>query len=152
MSTYPRDKLLRMLKIELREDHPNLYNFLEGGKPSFTEEQLDYALEKSVMTYNEWMPFTSYSVDTFPYPLHLVQGAVLAALEMLGLYELKNQMPFNDSGLSVDIFNKAPAFAQWIMRLEQKWYQKTREFKGCILPMSDDAGFVTVSGDNDVIW
>lgn len=123
-------------------------NILNKKQESYSDDRIVGFFNVALSDLNGGFPKTDYKMFEFVnvYTDNLiVDGAIVFALMSEGLLQLKNQVDFSDSGLSIAMFNKTTLYNSWFSFLLQSYLQGKREFKTAIIPLSENSGFVGIS-------
>lgn len=118
-----------MAIITVNDVRQRLMDYDDVNMPLFTkqiqDEDLAVNIADAVDDFNETPPiFTRvYTVDNFPFKQLLLDGAVVRALKLAALKELRGEMQYNDGGVSSTINYKFSQFTALRQELEQKYEQ-----------------------------
>lgn len=115
-------------------DFDPLLNILNEQKLEFSDEQVAGYIEESWYMINEKEPRTSYPLERFPRTALLLDGAMMMMLEAKGILELRNQISYNDAGLSVNLHDKSGHYAQWLAQKATLFLQDLTQFKRAQVP------------------
>ena len=116
------------LRKYLRDFAP--LNRLVSGEES-TDNDLYLAILNCIEDINGTPPFTSFTLDqllTYHQGYTLLIGAACNAVEGLVLHYARNEVKFTDSGISVAVSDKSPAFMRWYQVMRSTYEQKKRAF------------------------
>lgn len=91
--------------------------------------------------------YTLFSLYSQHMDMDIIQGALLFSCLAEGLLQTANQIDFNDSGLSIAMFNKTQLYQSWYGVLAQEYVSSKERFKRSILPDSANAGFVGIGSE-----
>lgn len=96
-----------------------------------TDEMLWKCIEWSVSNFNETPPviYKKYTAADFPKKKLLLDGAVVEALRLTALKELRGEMQYSDGGVQSSINYKFPQYNALRQELEQKVSQETTATK-----------------------
>lgn len=108
-------------------------------KQHLTDEELWKCIYWAIDSFNEFPPKLqkTYSIITFPYKNLLKDLAVIEALKLTALIELRGEMQYNDGGIQSSVYYKSSAFSALRQELEQKTQQeimsikKSQNINGC---------------------
>jgi hypothetical protein len=64
-----------------------------------------------------------------------------------GLLQLRNQIDYSDSGLTIAMFNKTQLYQSWWGTLVQDYMRAKAAVKSAILPSSANSGFVGMGSE-----
>ena len=89
------------------------------------DPDLQKCIDISVDDFNETPPvlYRQYTVYDFPFRRLLLDGAVVQAMKLTALKELRGEMQYNDGGISSTIYYKSPQFTALRQEYEQKYEQ-----------------------------
>lgn len=117
----------RLLDVDPEE------NMLEG-KLEFDDPRIEGALKESLYRSNDTSPEEYFSIYDYPRKSILVQGAVAQLLEARGLLHLRNQINYNDAGLSVGIEDKHQFYQQAAAMAQQEFQRMLADYKKTVIP------------------
>lgn len=85
------------------------------------QECIDFAVDD----FNETPPlvYRQYTIYDHPFKRLLIDGAVVEALKLTALKELRGEMQYSDGGISSSIYYKSPQFTALRQECEQKYEQ-----------------------------
>lgn len=142
-------KLLESFRCGTFDDVPEK-NILDKFQYHYTDKQIINLLTKALRDINATQPTTRYSLIEFVrlYETELlVKGAIVFALMGEGLLQLRNQVDYNDNGLSIAMFNKTSHYQSWLSFLLQDYMQEKQTLKSAIRANTAGAGFVGISSE-----
>jgi len=125
-------------------------NILNKQKLTYTNKKIISLLERAVSDINVSAPMTKYSLFDIYFKsgeMLIVKGAVIFALLSEGLLQTKNQTNFNDSGLSINFFDKTPLYQSWLGMLVNDYLSLKNEFKSSVIASSPNSGFYGVTSE-----
>lgn len=125
-------RMVERLRLKLLDVDASL-NILEG-KLEFDDPRLEGFIRESLDKTNDEAPQTSYGLGNFPNRTLLVQGAFVHALKARALLHLRNQVNYNDAGLSVGIEDKHGLYLQMAQIEDQEYQRMLRVFKSTEIP------------------
>ena len=108
-------------------DQPEL-NTLIGEKET-EDTGLTTAIEDAIDDWNNTPPFTTVTVDNFPYKSLLKIGATVFVLKSAGIMMSRNHLTYNDGGISIEKDEKTQLYQSWLDRFEPEWERKKAGFK-----------------------
>lgn len=115
-------------------DHEPLENILKGDF-EFTDKQIEGFIIEALYDINEAEPRRAqFALERFPKTALLLDGAMVMMLQARGLLHLRNQISYNDAGLSVNLDDKAGYYAQWMSQIKSSYLHDRKEFKRSIIP------------------
>jgi hypothetical protein len=130
----------------IADDDPEK-NILNGKMKQYTDDRVVFFLNRALKDLNSGTPRCNYSLFNFPDDDLLVSGAIVFALMAEGLLQLRNQVNFNDSGLSINMFDKTGQYQGWVSFLLQAYLQDKAEFKAGVIPTSYNSGFLGIGSE-----
>lgn len=150
----PHDRsILQMLtddfRLRMGDDEPELNVILEG-KEQYSNNKIASFLYSAMRDINSGTPKTNFSVYHFgrsENPALLIEGAMIFALIADGILQVRNQMDYSDSGLSIAMFNKTGQYQSWANFMLNQYIMHKKEFKAGIIPRSHNSGFVGISSE-----
>ncbi|MGC8993084.1 MAG: hypothetical protein ACP5JE_05985 [Thermoplasmata archaeon] len=109
-------------------DTPELNDLLQASE--FTDADLAKALNESLDIYNNTPPpLQPVTLQTIPSISVLIDGAAIRLLKSGGFLHIRNQLPFTDEGVTVDLHAKAQQYTQWIANYIQDYQQLLKSVK-----------------------
>lgn len=140
--------LIESFRTGVFDDIPDK-NILDKFQYHYTDTKIINLLKKTLRDINSALPndytFVTMVID---YGTEiLIKGAIVFALIGEGLLQLRNQVDYNDNGLSIGMFNKTGAYQSWVNFLIQDYMQEKRNIKADSRAFSDNAGFVGISSE-----
>lgn len=130
-----QDHIARMVeRLRLRLlDVDAALNILDG-KLEFEDPRLEGFIREALDRSNDEEPRTNYGLGSFPNRTLLVQGAFVQALKARALLHLRNQVSYNDAGLSVGIEDKYAQYMQIAQGEEQEYQRMLARLKATEVP------------------
>jgi len=122
-------RMTALLRKYLRDFAP--LNKLVSGEES-SDSDLKMALLTCIEDINGTPPFTGFSLDellSYRQLYLLMIGAACNVVEGLVLHYARNEVKFTDSGISVAVSDKSPAFLRWYQIMRSTYEQKKSQFK-----------------------
>lgn len=123
------------------------YNDLTGGKVETDDSVISLAVNMELSNYNNSDPVLSaYTLENFPAPYELIKGATGRALMSASFRKNRNNLPYNDGGVSVSKDAQGPVYERSALILLQEWKefitrhkaQRNRDsFTGFYSPLDD---------------
>lgn len=100
-------------------------------KEYLTDEHLWKCIDWAVTRFNETPPIlqTTYSADNFPNRMLLLDSAVVEALKLTALIELRGEMQYSDGGIQSSIYYKSQQFTALRQELQQRVDSATSSIK-----------------------
>ena len=124
-------------------------NNIWGTDHFFSDQEVYNHYIDAVKDINTGNPRTSFSL----YELKnedeglLIDGAIIMALMAEGLLQLRNQVSYSDSGLSINMFDKTQLYQSWLGFLINMYMAKKAEFKAYAGTLQPNGGFVGISSE-----
>lgn len=125
-------------------------NILDKFQYHYNDKQIITLLTKALKDINATQPTSRYSLVEFVrlYETELlVKGAIVFALMGEGLLQLRNQVDYNDNGISIAMFNKTGQYQSWLNFLLQDYMQEKQSLKAAMRANAPGAGFVGISSE-----
>jgi hypothetical protein len=107
-----RDKLIEIIE-EFRSfimDYKPELNILDGKQLKYTDNDLLRYLKLGLDDLNSGYPPANYTMFNFPDETLVIQSSFVKLLIAEGILQLRNNVNYSDSGLSLDMFNKSGAY------------------------------------------
>lgn len=141
-------------RARMADDDPQK-NLLNKKTQQYSDDRIIGYFKMALSDLNGGAPITNYTIFTL-YQRNesdlIVSGAMIFALIAEGILQIRNQMDYSDSGLSIGLFNKTGAYQGWAGFFIQQYISDKREFKSSIIPRSSNSGFVGVSSEFGYRW
>lgn len=141
--------MINAYRSRMADDMPEK-NILNKKKTQYSDNQIIQFLRLSTNDLNGGTPRTNFTM----FDLYsrgdddlVVLGAIVFTLMSEGILQLRNQMDFSDSGLSISMFNKTGAYQGWASFLMQEYMLDKKEFKSSVIPSSGNSGFFGISSE-----
>lgn len=136
-------------RLKMQDDDPEK-NILLGKTLNYSDATVQHLLESALMDLNGGYPRTNYTLKNY-HPVVdddvIVQGAMIFALMREGILQLRNQIDYSESGLSIAMFNKTGMYQTWAGFLLQQYIQAKQDFKASVVPTSTNSGFVGINSE-----
>ncbi len=96
-----------------------------------TDEQLWKCIDWAVTLFNDTPPhiYRQYTMEDFPRRKLLLDSAMVEALKLTALIELRGEMQYSDGGIQSTIYYKSQQFSALRQELEAKVSQATTAIK-----------------------
>ena len=123
--------LIDLFRVTVSDDDPEK-NVLNNKMSEYSDEKIIRLLDRAMQDINGGFPLTHFSIYDFAINWDntlIVDGAVVFALIGEGILQLRNQVDYSDSGLTIALFNKSPQYQGWVGLLLQNYMQAKTEFK-----------------------
>lgn len=103
-------------------------------KEHLTEEQLWKCIDWAITLFNDTPPhiYKQYTAADFPRRKLLLDAAMVEALKMTALIELRGEMQYSDGGIQSSIYYKSQQFSALRQELEAKVTQSITAIKRAI--------------------
>lgn len=122
-------------------------NIIIGKTSTYTDNEVIFFFNRALKDLNTGIPRTNYTLFNFPDDDLMTSGAMVFALIKEGLLQLKNNVDYSDSGLSINLFNKSSQYQGWVGFLMQDYMSDKAIFKSGVLPSSPNSGFVGIGSE-----
>jgi hypothetical protein len=135
--------LIDNFRGKMFDDDPEK-NILIGKKNQYTDNKIISLLNITMNDINSGWPKTNYDLFQFVNLIDNdmpVDGAIVFALMGEGVLQLRNQVDYSDSGLSISMFNKTGLYQSWAGIYLQDYMAQKKEFKSTVIPRSENSGF-----------
>lgn len=126
------NSLITRVRNRLLDVDPEL-NLLEG-KLEFENPRIEAALIESLHRSNDTSPEEYFALYDYPRKTILVQGAFAQLLEARSLLHLRNQINYNDAGMSVGIEDKHQYYQQVAAMAQQEFQRMVADYKKTVIP------------------
>lgn len=140
-------ELIASFRILMADDDANK-NVLNMQQLTYTDDKIINLLQQAGNDINVSKPmtrFTIFQIYNKQAAMLLVKGAMVFGLLSEGLLQAKNQMNYNDAGLSVSMFDKTGLYQSWYGTMLQDYMNVRQQFKQSMIPSGDNAGFYGIS-------
>lgn len=122
--TTSMEHLVQLIRAYMR-DYPELNRLLEGEENS--DRMIVWAIIDTVDDFNATPPPLSFSLSQMPISI-LRYGVVSTLLESVILLSTRNQLPYSDGGINVNL-DKAGTLMQVRQMMWASYEQKKKEYK-----------------------
>ena len=126
-------------------------NILLGKMLQYSDTEIIKLLNIAVNDINMGYPKTSWTLlNCAPYmdTDMVVNGAVIFAMMKEGIVQLRNQIDYSDSGLSIGMFNKTGLYQGWAGLLMQEYLRDKKDYKASVIPNQyPNAGFYGIESE-----
>jgi hypothetical protein len=147
-------ELITDFRVRMADDDPEK-NIINKKMEYYSDDQIVRFLKLAIKDINSGYPATKYTIFTLTQRGDddlIVEGAIIFSLMSEGILQLRNQMDYNDSGLSIAMFNKSGMYQGWAGILLQQYMIDKKEFKSGVIPRSSNSGFVSVGSEFGYRW
>ena len=126
------EDLIKLFRTSMFDDDPDK-NILNRKTSHYTDAKIIALLERAMNDINGGSPVTTFSIYDYVDGGYdntlIVDGAVIFALIGEGILQLRNQVNFSDSGLSIGLFDKTQLYQSWYSMLLQNYLNGKQTFK-----------------------
>lgn len=145
------EELREDLRHMLKDTDPDK-NLLLKRQQAYSDTELDFFLKMALRDLNAGSPRTIYVLENFPDADLLILGAMIYSFIAEGVFQLRNQIDYNDAGLSINLFGKTGQYQGWAGFLLQNYLNSKMEFKRGVLANSPGGGFYGISSPFSPDW
>lgn len=148
------EKLIGAFRITIGDDDPEK-NILNKKMNAYSDDKIIRFLNRAMADLNGGQPRTDFSIWDFAQNWDdtlIVDGAVVFAMMSEGMLQLRNQVDFSDSGLSIGMFNKTQLYQGWGSFLLQSYMQSKAELKAAVIAKSQPSMFVGIGSEFGYYW
>lgn len=138
-------------RLRMGDDVPDK-NLLNKKMEHYTDARIYNFLKTALDDLNGGLPKTHYSMPEFARISDndlLILGAMVFALISEGILQVRNQVDFSDSGLSIAMFNKSPQYQGWASFILQTYMSAKLDWKNSLIARSPGSGFIGISSEFD---
>jgi hypothetical protein len=125
------DEFANEVREYLRDD-PELNKLIEeqGGWEN-TIPQIRRCVRMAIDDFNITPPHVISCSDIRAFPSYglLMHGTVIEVLRTVGIYSVRNQLPYNDGGINVQLYAKAGPYASWANNLYNVYQSNKIKYK-----------------------
>lgn len=132
------------------KDYDPKKNILIGKILHYSDNEVIMLLKAAMSDLNGGYPRTNYNLFSFQSLFDqdvLIHGAMVFALMGEGILQLRNQIDYSDSGLTIAMFNKTTLYQGWMGLLLQEYLNDKAQVKAAVIPTSENAGFVGMGSE-----
>lgn len=143
------EDLINNFRISIGDDDPEK-NILNKKMSVYSDEKIVRLLERAMKDINGGQPRTTFSLWDFASHWDdtlIVDGAIVFALMAEGMLQLRNQVDFSDSGLSIAMFNKTQMYQGWASFLLQSYMQGKAELKAAVTAKAQPSMFIGIGSE-----
>lgn len=143
------EELIQLFRVSVSDTNPDK-NILNKKAQHYTDDEIIALLNRAMHDINGGQPLTHISIYEFAKQWDntlIVDGAVIFALIGEGLLQVRNQVNFNDSGLSIGIFDKTQIYQGWASFLIGQYIQAKSEFKQAYITANQPSIFHGISSE-----
>lgn len=109
-------------------DQPKLNALIQ--KHESDEDEIKLAINMAISDWNSTPPLLPpVGLDNFPVFDWLIVASAMFVLQSAGVLQYRNEMPFNDSGITVNPWSKGPAYTNLAGMWANMVETKKREYK-----------------------
>ncbi|MCX8074093.1 MAG: hypothetical protein N2749_00705 [Clostridia bacterium] len=142
-------KYIDMFRMRVADDDPEK-NILNKKAYQYSDDTIVKLIMQSLSDINSGFPRTTYSLIYFDRNIDdnlIVDGAIVFALIREGILQMRNQIDYSDSGLSIAMFNKTSLYQGWASFLMQKYLQDKKDVKRAAMAKMPNAGFLGIGSE-----
>ena len=134
--------LIDDFRLAIADDIPEK-NITIGKIYQYSDNQIISLMQRALRDLNCGYPKSNKSIVEMYHANAniLIMGSIIFSLLREGIFQLRNQIDFNDSGLAIGMFNKTQLYQSWYGTLLNQYLQEKQMYKDSILPSSVGAGF-----------
>ena len=109
-------------------DHAHLNRLLKDVETG--DRLLAWAVVDALDDINNEPPVDlTFALATFPFPGLLVRGAVITALESVGVLQTRNRVNYSDGGIRLSVSDKAQEIMAWLSLFKNSYERKKARWK-----------------------
>ena len=145
--------IIDAVRLRIADDEP-LRNILNKQQEKVTDGEIISLANEVGRDLNSGTPRTKYPLKQF-YNMDsnvIIMGIMVFWFIKEGLLQTANQTDFNDSGLTIQMFNKTPLYQSWYQTLLNPYLQAKQDIKDSIIPSSLNSGFVGIHSEFGKYW
>lgn len=143
------EDLITNFRLSIGDDNPEK-NILNKKMSVYSDEQIIRFLNRALKDINGGQPRTTFTLWDFSSNWDsslIIDGAMVFALMAEGMLQLRNQVDFNDSGLSIAMFNKTQMYQGWASFLLQSYMQGKAELKAAVTAKAEPSMFIGIGSE-----
>lgn len=144
-------ELIEDLRAMLSDDDPSK-NILNNREEMYSDTKLKLFLKMALRDINAGSPRSTYTFDTLPDADLAVIGAMIFIYISEGTLQLRNQVSYNDAGLSLNLFDKTGLYQGWASFLLQSYMAGKADLKRGVTASSYGAGFLGIRSEFSSDW
>lgn len=148
------EKLIEAFRLTIGDDEAEK-NILNKKMNAYSDDKIIRLLNRTMSDINGGQPKTNFSIWDFAQywdDTLIVDGAVVFAMMAEGMLQLRNQVDFSDSGLSIGMFNKTQLYQGWGSFLLQTYIQAKADLKAAVIAKSQPSMFVGIGSEFGYYW
>ena len=148
------ERLIGMFRLTVGDDDPEK-NILNKKMSAYSDEKVIRFLNRAMADINGGQPLTTFTIWTFAEQWDdtlIVDGAVVFAMLSEGILQLRNQVDFSDSGLTIGMFNKTQLYQGWASFLLQSYMQAKADLKAAVIAKAQPSMFVGIGSEFGYYW
>lgn len=141
--------LIDQFRVRVGDDIPE-ENILHEKMLRYSDNHIISFFNASLTDINGFgIPKTNYTLSQMHTENNalLILGAIITMLLREGIFQGANQIDFNDSGLSIGMYNKTGMYQSWWGALMGQYTADKKTLKDGVVAKSPNAGFVGVSSE-----
>lgn len=143
------EKLISDFRLSVGDDDPEK-NILNKKMSAYSDEKIIRFLNRALSDLNGAQPRTTFTLWDFASNWDdslIVDGAMVFAMIAEGILQLRNQVDFSDSGLSIAMFNKTQIYQGWASFLLQSYMQGKAELKAAVVAKNQPSMFIGIGSE-----
>lgn len=143
------EKLIGDFRLSIGDDDPEK-NILNKKMSAYSDEKIIRFLNRALSDLNGGQPRTTFTLWDFALNWDdtlIVDGAIVFAMIAEGILQLRNQVDFSDSGLSIAMFNKTQIYQGWASFLLQSYMQGKSELKAAVVAKNQPSMFIGIGSE-----
>ena len=147
------DMLFFEQTAKLKQEFSRLYGSLFTNYEEC--EKIIRLLNRAMADINGGQPLTHFTIWQFAESWDdtlIVDGAVVFAMISEGILQLRNQVDFSDSGLTIGMFNKTQLYQGWVSFLLQHYFQAKADLKAAVVAKNQPSMFVGIGSEFGYYW
>ena len=148
------ERLIGMFRLTVGDDDPEK-NILNKKMHAYSNEKIIRLLNRAMADINGGQPLTHFTIWQFAESWDdtlIVDGAVVFAMISEGILQLRNQVDFSDSGLTIGMFNKTQLYQGWVSFLLQNYFQAKADLKAAVVAKNQPSMFVGIGSEFGYYW
>lgn len=141
--------LIDQFRLRAGDDIPE-ENILYQKAQRYKDNQILSFYNAALVDINGWgVPRTNYKLSELYKENRalLILGAIVTMLMREGIFQGANQIDFNDSGLSIGMYNKTGIYQSWWGSLLAQYNADKKVLKDSVIVKSPNAGFYGISSE-----
>jgi hypothetical protein len=120
------DQYMTNVRLFIR-DNAAMNKLLDGRETD--DVTLRLYMDLAIDDFNSDPPNTTFCVVDFPSKILLIYGTCIQLLLGNGILMSRNRLNYSDGGISVQVYDKAGEYAQWLQHIVQFYTDKKNKIK-----------------------